>query len=219
MRVCVTIWANRPYEGLAMTTPDQETVTCPDCGKGYRFKSALVGQAVPCKACGTTFEIPMKPGKGLLPQPAEDDGLYELAGDPDDEPELPPAHVIPKADPTPAPPTPKPAPPPAETKPARDLGGANNDDSSEPAVHVSEAAKAARREEQRIAAAQAASVRSWRDYKWLIMIIALLCLLGLIYWAMHLFSDAVDEGLHKTMLPDHQAIAIRLNTLSPEVPA
>lgn len=198
-----------------MSTPDQDRVTCPSCGKGYRWKPSLVGQAVPCKQCGTAFEIPGEPGPGQLPQPADDDGMYELASNPDlDAPPPPPAYQPPPSD--------KPAqqnapPPTAPTAPAESSITAEPSPTSsilnaEQPAYVSDETKAARREELRIAAAEAASARSWRDYKWLIIVLALLCLFGIIYWAMYLFSDAVDEGLHNVMLPDREVIVAMLDS-------
>lgn len=192
--------------GFAMTTSDQERVTCPNCSKGYRWKPALVGRSVPCQACSTTFDIPDQPGPGLLPKPIEDDGLYELAADPDDEPEQPPAFTLPKDPPAEAQSAPA-VTPAIETAPvesAIDLG----DEGSEPIVHRSEAAKAARREELRIAAAEAEAQGSWRDYKWLIIVLSVLALLGLIYWGMHLFADAVEDGLHNTQRHDNEEVIV-----------
>lgn len=56
----------------------QERVTCPGCSKGYRWKSSLIGRKVPCKNCGSEFEVPAAPGVGLLIQPAINDDGYEL---------------------------------------------------------------------------------------------------------------------------------------------
>lgn len=190
-----------------MTSSDQERVICPSCGKGYRWKPALTGRSVPCQACGTTFEIPDQPGPGVLPKPIQDDGLYELAADPDDEPQQPPAFTLPKEDPPAEVQAAAAISPTAETTPtesAIDLG----DEGSEPIVHRSDAAKAARREELRIAAAQAEAEGSWRDYKWLIIVLAVLGLLGLIYWAMYQFSDAMEEGLHNTQRHDTERIIV-----------
>lgn len=173
-----------------MTSSNSERVTCPSCDKAYRWQPTLVGQSVPCKQCGTTFTIPDQPGKGIAhqPEPVDDDGLYELATDPDDEPVLPPARAMP-------PPIEQYAPPPA-TAPAQssEASEPNEDpDQAEPQLHISEAAKAARREEQRIAAAEQQAARSWRDYKWLIIVLSLLGLFAVIYLAMYLFSDAMEE--------------------------
>ncbi|MBX2850494.1 MAG: zinc-ribbon domain-containing protein [Phycisphaeraceae bacterium] len=183
-----------------MPSSESEHVTCPDCGKAYRWQPSLVGKSVPCKQCGTSFEIPDRPGKGVLPKPA-DDGIYELAADPDDEPEQPPAYVVPKAPPAEqqAAPAAEPVVETGSADVAEESADAEADDPSEPQVHLSEAAKTARREAQRIAAAESEAERSWRDYKSLIIVIALLVLFGIIYWAMVAFSDAMDEGLHNTM--------------------
>lgn len=56
----------------------QERVTCPGCSKGYRWKSSLIGKRVPCKHCGSEFEVPIAPGVGLLIQPAPSEDGYEL---------------------------------------------------------------------------------------------------------------------------------------------
>lgn len=56
----------------------QERVTCPDCGKGYRWQSKLIGKKVPCKQCGNAFEVPNAPGIGIALAPVADDGTYEL---------------------------------------------------------------------------------------------------------------------------------------------
>ena len=79
-------------------------------------------------------------------------------------------------------------------------------DNGEPEVHVSEAAKAARREAQRIAAAEEQAVRTWRDYKWLWIVLGLLVLLIIIYWGIYQFSDAMEDGLHNTMRPEHREL-------------
>jgi hypothetical protein len=187
-----------------MPSSESEPVTCPECGKGYRWQPALVGKSVPCKQCGTTFEIPSQPGKGVLPKPA-DDGLYELAANPDDEPELPPAYEVSKAPPTEEQ-APSAAEPVIDTRPVDTtdrIADTAEDSPSEPEVHLSEAAKAARREQQRIAAVENEPQPKWWQQKWLIIVVALLALFGIIYWAMHAFSDAMEDGLHNTMQPHH----------------
>lgn len=55
-----------------------ERVTCPGCSKGYRWKSSLVGRHVPCKNCGSTFEVPAAPGEGLAIHLEPDDDGYAL---------------------------------------------------------------------------------------------------------------------------------------------
>ncbi|MBX2850495.1 MAG: zinc-ribbon domain-containing protein [Phycisphaeraceae bacterium] len=64
----------------------QERVTCPNCSKGYRWQSKLVGRKVPCKQCGTEFEVPSAPGTGISLAPVADDGTYELDLDAEDNP-------------------------------------------------------------------------------------------------------------------------------------
>lgn len=177
-----------------MAESNQERVTCPSCGKGYRWQAALTGREVPCKHCGTAFIIPDQPGVGLSIEPSEpeDDGLYDLASDPDEERELPPAYVVEKTARDPSAATPS-----IET--SESAATVTLDEPSEPAdtgepqVHISEAAKAARREEQRIAAANEVPEKSWRDYKWLIILIAVLLLFSCIWLAMDRFGDFVDD--------------------------
>ena len=57
-----------------------QRVTCPGCGKGYRWQSTLAGKKVPCKQCGETFTVPNAPGTGLADHqaPVTEDGTYEL---------------------------------------------------------------------------------------------------------------------------------------------
>lgn len=71
-----------------MPDPNSERVTCPSCGKGYRWQFELAGRIVPCKACQTPFIVPGAPGAGLPlePEPTGEDGLYELDLDGHDEP-------------------------------------------------------------------------------------------------------------------------------------
>lgn len=59
-----------------------ERVTCPGCKKGYRWKSSLIGRHVPCKQCGSTFEVPIAPGVGKAIHIEPGDDGYAL-----DEPE------------------------------------------------------------------------------------------------------------------------------------
>ena len=61
-----------------MPEPTRERVTCPGCGKGYRWQDRLVGRIVPCKQCDTQFTVPQTPGVGLTLEPTNDDGMYEL---------------------------------------------------------------------------------------------------------------------------------------------
>ncbi len=184
-----------------MASSDSEQVTCPSCSKSYRWKADLAGRSVPCKQCGKSFIIPDQPGLGLAEQPApqpkhaEEDDLYELATDPDDEPELPPAFKsppVPKAEDPSPPPT---ADPYGATDTAQDPVVADDVEAShtsEPAVHISEAAKASRREQQRIAAAESEAARSWQDYKGWIILASVVGLFVIIYLAMYAFSSALD---------------------------
>lgn len=194
-----------------MPSSESERVTCPECGKGYRWQPALVGKSVPCKQCGTAFQVPSKPGMGVLPEPA-DDGLYELAADPDDQPELPPAYEVPKAPRAEAStasqdePAVHPTHDPEQATTAQDTADREEDSPSEPQVHLSEAAKAARREAQRLAAAENEPQPKWWQQKWLIIAAALLVLFVIIYWAIYAFSEAMEDGLHNTMRQDHIAL-------------
>eukprot|EP00752_Nemacystus_decipiens_P013926 g12362.t1 len=192
-----------------MPTPDQELVTCPSCGKGYRFKPTLIGKSVTCKACGNSFLFPSQPGAGKAPEPVEDDGLYELASDPDiDEPPAPPPV---RATPSPSSPAVEPAvkttaepaikpavEPPASAVQTDPAPTSSLLDTEEPA-YVSDAVKAARREEQRIAAVADATEEKWWQKKWVLVAIGLLILFLIIYWAMHqpaggpAMSDAPPE--------------------------
>lgn len=54
-------------------------MTCPHCSAGYRWKAAVAGKSVTCKKCDQPFIAPAQPGPGLLPEPEEDDGTFELA--------------------------------------------------------------------------------------------------------------------------------------------
>jgi len=188
-----------------MTSSASESIPCPNCGKSYRWKPELVGRKVACKTCGTEFSFPDQPGDEKPAADAEDNAIYELARDPDEERELPPAYEVP-SDPDPPTDAP-PSQPPAEPTVA---AGANTDttepedasDSGEPELHISEAKKAARREAQRKAAAEQEAIRTWRDYKLLYVVLALLLLFVILYWAIYAFSDAMEEGLHNTMRPD-----------------
>jgi len=60
-------------------------VSCPACGKGYRWQAPLAERTVPCKQCGESFVVPDQPGPGLPLEPTTDDGLYELQMDEVDE--------------------------------------------------------------------------------------------------------------------------------------
>ena len=54
-----------------------ERVTCPHCGKAFRWQAKLIERHVPCKACDGTFIVPYEPGEGI-PVPAEPKEGYEL---------------------------------------------------------------------------------------------------------------------------------------------
>lgn len=135
-----------------------------------------------------------------------DDGLYELANDPDaDQTPLPPAYQPPpQAESAPTSPT-GPASP-DQAKPAASLL-----DSEEPA-YVSDEVKARRREEQRIAAMANATEDKWWQQKWVRITLGLLILLGILYWIMLQFSDAVEDGLHKTMRPSNTPTTALIHT-------
>lgn len=187
-----------------MATSDQDRVTCPSCGKGYRWQSALFGKEVPCKACGASFKIPSQPGPGIAPPPPEDDGLYELASDPDlDTPPPPPAYQPPPSEePAQEAETPSSAEPAATSQPlaAPKLSPTESIRNAEQPAYVSDDVKAMRREEQRIAAAQAASVKSWRDYKWLIILIAVVILSIGLWLALDRFGDFIDNPTEQSKL-------------------
>ncbi len=72
-----------------MADSSNERVTCPDCGKGYRWQDKLVGRVVPCKQCDTKFSVPDAPGVGVAyaPEPVTNhDGTYDLDLGEDDAP-------------------------------------------------------------------------------------------------------------------------------------
>ncbi|MFN3167253.1 MAG: hypothetical protein ACE37H_09350 [Phycisphaeraceae bacterium] len=183
--------------------PDAETdkVTCPSCGKGYRWKPVLVGRLVPCRKCGTEFTVPRHPGVGQALDSSDDgqDSVYALAVDIDDLPEPavppPPAAMVDQTDHAEAARHEPPAPAvktndvPTGASPG---GTGESDDASDEPAHVSEAAKAKRREEQRLAAAAAEPARSWRDYKLLIILGGLIVVVALAVWVLTSVSDALD---------------------------
>lgn len=68
-----------------MADASESRVSCPGCGKGYRWQAPLAGRTVPCKQCGESFIVPDQPGPGLPLEPTTDDGLYELQMDEEDE--------------------------------------------------------------------------------------------------------------------------------------
>ncbi|MEM9346334.1 MAG: hypothetical protein AAGB26_06940 [Planctomycetota bacterium] len=196
-----------------MSVSDHERVTCPSCGKRYRWQADLIGRQVTCKQCGEGFVIPDAPGPGvaIAPEPVADDGTYELDFDALNEPEAaPPAFKPQTTGQEAAPDTHQPVAPLVDTSADEpEAQAAPDSEAPDQEAYVSEATKAARREEQRIAAAANEPQRKWWQQKWLMIVVGLLVLLGLIYWMMLQFSDAMDEGLHNTMEDDpHQAIVI-----------
>ncbi|MEM0914671.1 MAG: hypothetical protein AAGK09_08670 [Planctomycetota bacterium] len=69
-----------------------ESFACPSCAKRYRWTSAMAGKKVACKECGEKLRVPAQAGEmaevvgavkavepRLEPEPASDDGGYELA--------------------------------------------------------------------------------------------------------------------------------------------
>ncbi|MFK7789903.1 MAG: hypothetical protein AB8C95_10490 [Phycisphaeraceae bacterium] len=164
-----------------MEASNSERVICPNCRKPYRWQATLAGRTIPCKECDTEFIIPDQPGLGLTvaKQPVvKEEDLYELASDPDEELELPPAHKTP----------PKPPIQDHEPSPSTPTDSDKEDAPSEPNIHISEAAKASRREQQRIAAAEQEAERTWRDHKGLITLASIVGLFVIIYLAMLYFS-------------------------------
>jgi len=67
--------------------PDQagQRVSCPGCGKGYRWQASLAGRVVPCKRCGSRFSVPDSPGVGVALESVGDGGTYELDTDDADQ--------------------------------------------------------------------------------------------------------------------------------------
>jgi hypothetical protein len=207
-----------------MPSSDSERIPCPGCGKTYSWKPELANRKVVCKACNTQFAFPEQPPKPPTVEPADsidDDGIYDLASDPDEERELPPAYV-PATAPSVNDPVASASPEnenssdPAE--PAISSGSDEPEEEAvggEPVAHVSEAKKAARREAQRLAAAEAESIRTWRDYKLLYIVLGLFLLFVLIYTAMYMFSEAMEDGLHNTMRQDQTVVLVCSHTLPP----
>ena len=201
---------------MASSTSDR--IPCPSCGKTYRFKPELAGRKVKCQACGTAFSFPdqahsaptePEPSAYDLATPADDDSMYELASDPDEERELPPAYGVPKDVPEPARPTPDAAPIESPIPGNAPSQSSEQPDDSEPVVHVSEAAKAARREELRIARAEEDSVKTWRDYKLVYIAIGALVFLAVLLWAMNRFGDFMKDGVHEATWHNHgQGVAL-----------
>lgn len=214
-----------------MASAESERIPCPSCGKTYRWKPELSGRKVVCKACDTQFAFPEQPKPKVQPpqtdeptQATGDDGLYDLATDPDEERELPPAFV-----PSTKPPADEPAPPASTepvdpTKPSEPVGSTESDEpgqseedpfGGEPVTHISEAKKAARREELRLARVAEDSIRTWRDYKLLYIVLGLFLLFVLIYIAMYMFSEAMEDGLHNTMRQGQTDVFVSSNTPAP----
>ncbi|MFI4859655.1 MAG: hypothetical protein ACIAXF_03120 [Phycisphaerales bacterium JB063] len=75
-----------------MSDSASQRVSCPGCGKGYRWDLGLVGQAVNCRQCGADFAVPAEPGGvgDLLDAPPAADGTYELDLESTVEPSPPP---------------------------------------------------------------------------------------------------------------------------------
>lgn len=71
-----------------MPEENHQRVSCPSCGKGYRWQPSLTGRAVPCKQCGAEFEVPDAPGVGvaLNEAPPGESGVYDLAAPEAQEP-------------------------------------------------------------------------------------------------------------------------------------
>lgn len=195
-----------------MPDPSDQSVTCPGCAKSYRWLAEYAGRTTTCKQCGMAFAVPDAPGPGLMvaatpepepmsdptpkhePEPAtppapadeDDDGLYELADVPEDPPPPTPSSGLSQHTDT----FPGVSPPIPAIKPSR-VDRANDTDSAESidaGQHMSEAAKAARREQQRIAAAQAQPKHSWRDHKGLVILGSVLVLVTLIIVGMYVIS-------------------------------
>lgn len=68
-----------------MADPTPQPMTCPSCGKGYRWRADLVGKVLPCKQCGGSFAVPTTPGL-MQTVHKEDDGTYELDLDESQDP-------------------------------------------------------------------------------------------------------------------------------------
>lgn len=193
-----------------MSETNDPQVTCPNCSANYRWRADQAGRTVPCKQCGKQFTVPDQPGPGLTTQPPPqasptpdtgkdtDADIYELAEDLDEEPQAPPLAYTPPTEAEQPPTTPPTTTPPptstpstthAPAPPAVSTEGDAADASAGEAKHVSEAAKAARREQQRLAAAEAEAARSWRDFKWLYFSLGALVFFILLVWSMYALRD------------------------------
>jgi len=175
-----------------MPDPYHAHVTCPTCGKSYRWQPSAAGRKFPCKQCGEQFTVPSAPGIGISdkPQPQDESAqTYELA-DYDDEPVAEHARFkpAPKAEQKEDHDTSRSAAAP-KPQPASDPGPT---ESKEEPRELSEAARATRREQQRIAAATSEPVRTWRDYKTLITLAVILGVVILIVLGMYTLSDVLN---------------------------
>lgn len=63
-----------------MSGTEPQRVSCPGCGKGYRWDIGLVGRTVACRKCGVSFAVPGEPGGvgDRLGAAVSEDGTYEL---------------------------------------------------------------------------------------------------------------------------------------------
>lgn len=76
---------------------ESSSITCPNCGKQYKWKPQLAGKKTQCSGCQQKLRIPVKPddpveaiGGLLKDQSHESEGAYELAFDDDQDKHLDP---------------------------------------------------------------------------------------------------------------------------------